>query len=692
MQRLKYDGDRALELLRIGTGLPGARFRLGQEDAIRHVVEGNGRLLVVQKTGWGKSFVYFIATRLLREMGAGPTLLVSPLLALMRNQIAAAERMGVRAKRITSDNVNEWSEVEEQLVRDSVDILLIAPERLANEHFRDEVLAHIAEHISLLVIDEAHCISDWGHDFRPDYRLIERIARTLPLNLRLLATTATANDRVMDDLRKVLRPDLKVYRGGLARPSLALQTIRLPSQAERLAWLADMLPQLLGHGIIYTLTIRDAELVAAWLRSRYLDVWSYTSRTPPEEREELETALLENRVKALVATPALGMGFDKPDLGFVIHYQTPGSVVFYYQQVGRAGRALEAAHGVLLSGAEETDITDYFIDSAFPTRYQVDQVIAALEGSPKGLSLTSLRRSLNLSGGRIKQTMKLLSLESPPPVVKQGSKWQLTAATLGDTFWERTERLTRLRREEQDQMQEYAGLESGHMEFLVRALDDDTAVYEPPDLPPLPTTVAPAIVREAVEFLRGRDLPIEPRKMWPAGGLLQYEIKGKIPEEHRANEGRALCVWRDAGWGKMVRRGKHGKRLDDQLVDACVQLVERWKPRPTPGWVTCIPSRRHPHLVPDFAQRLARALGLPFHAVLEQTGERPEQKSMASSAQQALNVDGSLQVRGQPLPEPVLLVDDIVGSRWTFTVTAWLLRRLGSGEVWPLAVSSLTGS
>ena len=692
MQRLKYDGDRALELLRIGTGLPGARFRLGQEDAIRHVVEGNGRLLVVQKTGWGKSFVYFIATRLLREMGAGPTLLVSPLLALMRNQIAAAERMGVRAKRITSDNVNEWSEVEEQLVRDSVDILLIAPERLANEHFRDEVLAHIAEHISLLVIDEAHCISDWGHDFRPDYRLIERIARTLPLNLRLLATTATANDRVMDDLRKVLGPDLKVYRGGLARPSLALQTIRLPSQAERLAWLADMLPQLLGHGIIYTLTIRDAELVAAWLRSRYLDVWSYTSRTPPEEREELETALLENRVKALVATPALGMGFDKPDLGFVIHYQTPGSVVFYYQQVGRAGRALEAAHGVLLSGAEETDITDYFIDSAFPTRYQVDQVVAALEGSPKGLSLTSLRRSLNLSGGRIKQTMKLLSLESPPPVVKQGSKWQLTAATLGDTFWERTERLTRLRREEQDQMQEYAGLESGHMEFLVRALDGDTAVYEPPDLPPLPTTVAPAIVREAVEFLRGRDLPIKPRKMWPAGGLLQYEIKGKIPEEHRANEGRALCVWRDAGWGKMVRRGKHGKRLDDQLVDACVQLVERWKPRPAPGWVTCIPSRRHPHLVPDFAQRLARALGLPFHAVLEQTGERPEQKSMANSAQQALNVDGSLQVRGQPLPEPVLLVDDIVGSRWTFTVTAWLLRRLGSGEVWPLAVSSLTGS
>lgn len=452
MRRLAYNSHRALGLLRTGTGLPSARFRPGQEEAIRHVVRGEGRLLVVQKTGWGKSFVYFVATKLLREAGAGPTLLVSPLLALMRNQIAAAERMGVRAKRITSDNVGEWDEVEMLLDHDEVDILLIAPERLANDRFRDEVLAQIAGRISLLVIDEAHCISDWGHDFRPDYRLIERIARTLPANLRLLATTATANDRVMRDLRQVLGPDLKVLRGDLARPSLFLQALRLPRQEERLAWLAGTVPRHEGHGIIYTLTIRDAELVAVWLQSRSLDAWAYTGKTPPEEREELETALLENRVKALVATPALGMGFDKPDLGFVIHYQTPGSVVSYYQQVGRAGRALEAAYGVLLSGDEETDITNYFIDTAFPTRNQVQRVIDTLEGSPQGATLTDLRRSLNISGGRIKQTMKLLSLESPPPVIKQGSRWQLTAATLGQSFWDRAERLTCLRREEQSEM------------------------------------------------------------------------------------------------------------------------------------------------------------------------------------------------------------------------------------------------
>lgn len=689
---MKYDSDRALELLRIGTGLPGAEFRPGQPDAIRHVVRGEGRLLVVQKTGWGKSFVYFIATKLLREAGLGPTLLVSPLLALMRNQIAAAERMGVRAERITSDNVDDWSDVEELLARDDVDILLVAPERLANERFRDEVLAPMAERIALLVIDEAHCISDWGHDFRPDYRLIERIARTLPPNLRLLATTATANDRVMNDLREVLGPGLTVSRGSLARPSLALQTMRLPSQAERLAWLADTIPRLAGHGIVYTLTVRDAEIVAAWLRSREVEVRSYTGRTPPDERVELETALIENRVKALAATTALGMGFDKPDLAFVIHFQTPASVVSYYQQVGRAGRALDAAYGVLLSGDEEMDITDHFIDSAFPTRNQVRHVIAALEASPEGLSLPDLRRRLNLSGGRIEQAIKLLSLESPAPVVKEGSKWQLTAAMLGDAFWERAARLTRLRREEQRRMQEYVALESGHMECLVQALNGEPEAYEPPNLPPLPTTAPSALVQEAIAFIRGRDLPIEPRRMWPPGGLPRYEVTGKIPEEYRANEGRALCAWRDAGWGKTVRRGKRAKRFDDQLVDACVQLVERWDPQPAPVWVTCVPSHRHPCLVPGFARRLARALGLPFRAVLDQTRERPEQKLMANKAQQALNVDGSLEVRVQPSPEPVLLVDDIVGSGWTLAVAAWLLRRHGSGEVWPFALSALSGS
>lgn len=686
---MNYNSQRALELLRIGSRQDGAIFREGQEDAIRHVVEGRGRLLVVQKTGWGKSFVYFIATSLLREGGNGPVLLISPLLALMRNQIAAAERMGVRAATINSDNQNDWSEVEARLGRGEIDILLISPERLANERFRTQVLAGIAGQISLLVIDEAHCISDWGHDFRPHYRLLERIVRTLPPNLRLLATTATANNRVMEDLTAVLGPSLDISRGDLNRTSLTLQTIRLPRQAERLAWLAEQLAVLEGHGIIYTLTVRDANQVADWLKTRGFNVEAYTGETG-DRREELEQALLNNQVKALVATTALGMGYDKPDLAFVIHYQMPGSVVAYYQQVGRAGRALDSAYGVLLSGEEESDITDWFIRSAFPTRQEVADVLGALEAEPNGLSIPGLLSRVNLSKGRIEKTIALLSLEAPAPIAKQGSKWQLTAARLGEGFWARAERLTDLRRAEHLQMEEYVRLPfGGHMGFLISALDGDSSAVTPPALPPLRASVDAGLVREAVAFLRRTSLPIEPRRKWPDGGMPQYGVSGLIPPVFQAQLGRALCVWGDAGWGGLVRQGKyHDRRFGEDLVQACVKMLQEWAPSPGPTWVTCVPSLRHPDLVPDFAMRLATALGLPFHAVLTKTDNRPEQKTMANSTQQARNIDGSLALNGEPVQSGhVLLVDDMVDSRWTLTVSAWLLRKNGSGVVWPLALS-----
>ena len=686
---MAYDPKRALELLRIGSGRADATFRDGQEDAIRHIVEGKGRLLVVQKTGWGKSFVYFIATNLLREAGAGPALLISPLLALMRNQIAAAERMGVRAATINSDNQDEWKSVEAKLRRNEVDILLIAPEKLGNDWFNTEVLAGIAGQISLMVIDEAHCISDWGHDFRPHYRLLERIARTLPANLRLLATTATANDRVMEDLVAVLGPNMKVLRGDLNRSSLTLQTMRLPSQAVRLAWIAQQLSSLPGHGIIYTLTIRDANQLADWLKAQGFAVEAYTGKTG-DRREELEQALQENKVKALVATTALGMGYDKPDLAFVIHFQMPGSVVAYYQQVGRAGRALESAYGVLLSGDEEEGITDWFIRSAFPTRQEVDDVLGALNEAPEGLSIPDLMTCVNMSKGRIEKTITALSLESPAPIAKQGTKWQLTAAELGDEFWARADRLTKLRRAELQQMQEYVSRPFGqHMGFLIDALDGDSSTVSPPSLPPLSEDVDQLLVREAEEFLCRTSLPIEPRKKWPVGGMPQYGIHTASTIPYQAQPGKALCVWGDAGWGGLVRQGKyHDGHFSDDLVAACVKMIQEWNPQPSPTWVTCVPSLRHPALVPNFAQRLAAALGLPFHMVIAKTDARPEQKTMANSTQQARNIDGSLALNGQPIPPgPVLLVDDMVDSRWTLTVSAWLLRETGSGAVWPMALS-----
>ena len=688
----KFDEEYACELLRTGSGIPEASFRHGQLEAIEQLITGNHRLLLVQKTGWGKSFVYFIATKLLREAGSGPVLLVSPLLALMRNQIAAAERMGVRAETINSDNQDNWERVEGLVNENQVDILLISPERLGNSQFVQNVLSAIGNSVSMLVIDEAHCISDWGHDFRPHYRLIQRLSQNLPEGYRLLATTATANQRVTDDLCDVLGPKLKVIRGELSRPSLFLQTMRFEHMSERLAWLADHIPELDGSGIIYCLTIRDAHRICGWLSSQGISAEAYTRKS--DNRPALEQKLLNNEVKVLVATTALGMGFDKPDLAFVIHFQTPASVVAYYQQVGRAGRALDRAYGILLSGKEESDINSYFIDSAFPSRAEVDQIITALSDAKRGLSKPQLCAQLNVRNNRIEKALQLMSLESPAPIVKEGSKWVLTASVLNPSFWERAERLTSLRKHEWAQMRKYVELESGHMEFLIGELDGYSADYVCPDLNPISQRVNPATLQEAVDYIKRYSFPIEPRRQWHARvDLPIYKYEGEIEEDYRVEEGRVLSVWGDPGWGDLVRSGKSGGRFSDDLVEAAAAMILDWSPDPRPAWLTFIPSPRHTDLVPDVARRLAAHLNIPCVTCLRVVRNYPPQKTMQNSAQQLQNLDGAFEALPDTiLPGPCFLLDDIVDSRWTFTIGGYLLKEAYAAEIFPIALASTTPS
>ena len=686
---MAYHGKRALELLRVGAGNPDAAFRAGQEDAIQHVVENRGRLLLVQRAGWGKSFVYFIATKLLREQGEGPSLLISPLLALMRNQIESARRIGVKAERIDSSNTDDWDRIRKEIIDDQIDILLVSPERLGNQSFVEEILAPAADQVSILIVDEAHCISDWGHDFRPDYQRIDRILSSLPLNLRLLATTATANDRVMGDLEGILGPGLRITRGSLGLPSVKLQTIRMPDRADRMAWLAETIPKLEGSGIVYALTIRDAERVAEWLSERGIAASAYHGNLG-DERSDLERKLLTNEVKCLVATTALGMGFDKPDLSFVVHFQTPGSVVAYYQQVGRAGRAINSAYGVLLNGKEDDEINDYFITSAFPTPGEAGHILESLEASTEGLSVLEIQGNANISGRRIEQSIKILALQSPAPIVKEGSKWKRTTTDVSNEFWGRVQRLTEIRQSEVAQMRNYVALRSNHMQFLVEAMDcesrlDDHTV----DLPALPVAVHRQTVVEALEFIRGESIMISARKRWPVGA---YQDKAGIDAERQAEEGRALCVYGDSGWGRLVRKGKYSQnRFDDELLDAVGVMYTKWNPDPNPAWVTCLPSARPESPVSDFAERLAGRLGMPLIKVLTKMCDVPEQKDMHNSAHKVRNAACALEIVSSPDPRPVLLVDDIVDSGWSFTVAAWKLREAGSGPVWPLAVASKGG-
>ncbi len=690
----------ALHYLRQALKQPLADFRPGQWDSIQAILERK-RLLVVERTGWGKSMVYFLATRLLRDGGAGPSLLISPLLSLMRNQLEAAERIGVRAETINSTNPDDWARIEQELRDNKIDILLVSPERLANEKFRDNVLAHIAERVGLFVVDEAHCISDWGHDFRPDYRRIVRMLQALPSNIPVLATTATANDRVVNDVLSQLGKDIQLVRGPLVRESLKLQNITMASPAARMAWLAKIIPSLPGSGIVYTLTQRDAERVAEWLRITGIKAKAYHAGVEDDEnglpqREELEQQLLRNDIKVLVATVALGMGFDKPDLGFVIHFQRPASVVHYYQQVGRAGRAVEEAFGILLHGEEDDHIADFFIRNAFPPQTHVEAILGELDKVEGGLSVRELEMRLNLKHAQLEKALKYLSVEAPSPITKIGPKWNVTAAAktyhINAAY---VEAITAVRRQEQAQMQAYMTHDGCLMEFLARALDDPHAgpcgkCAGCRGAPLLDPEYDHDLANRAALYLMRSYLPLQPRKQWPAGDALPvYGFKGRIGEELCAQEGRALCLWRDAGWGRRVADGKCQEgHFDGELVAACVEMFRQWDPAPAPEWVTCIPSLNRPELVPGFAARLAAALGLAFHPCLSKAVANPQQKEMENSFQQARNLDGVFALNDASVPGgPCLLVDDTIGSGWTFTVAAALLRRAGCPAVFPLALA-----
>lgn len=688
----------ALRLLRQALGNAGAEFRGGQWEAIDALVNRRERLLVVQRTGWGKSSVYFIATRILRVRGRGPTLIVSPLLALMRNQIEAAERLGVSALTINSTNREAWNEIQRAVRNGEADALLVSPERLANEEFVSNVLLPIAEQIGLLVVDEAHCISDWGHDFRPDYRRLVNILQRMPANVPILGTTATANNRVVDDVQTQLG-DIGIQRGSLMRSSLALQTIQLPTQAERLAWLAEHVASLPGTGIIYTLTKRDAKQVSDWLQSHEIESRAYFGGVSDDAfedshafRQHLEQQLLDNKIKVLVATPALGMGYDKPDLGFVLHYQMPGSIVAYYQQVGRAGRAIEHAVGILMAGEEDGQIHEYFRKSAFPKETWVRKILEELAESD-GLTTPQLEEAVNLRSGQIEQVLKFLSVENPAPVIKSGSQWQRAPVPYSMDH-DKIERLTEQRETEWDEVRRYVAEEGCLMEFLARALDDE----DPQPCgkcarclgrPIVTPTFSREIAISATRYLRQAELELQCKKQVTRGALPEYGLSGNIPAHLRPETGRILSRWGDAGWGQLVAYDKHSGHFRDELVHTVVEMLNvRWQPTPAPEWVTCVPSLNHPTLVPDFAVRLADALGLPFKPVVKKVKENEPQKVQQNKFYQCRNLDGVFGIEGSVPKEPVLLVDDVVDSGWTLTIAAALLLDAGSGPVWPCALTT----
>ena len=682
-----------LDLLRRLTGREDADFRDGQLEAISKLVDERGRVLCVQRTGWGKSAVYFVATAMLREQGAGPTILVSPLIALMRNQLAAASALGIEAATVNSSNREDWDETFNRIANDEIDLLLLSPERLANQQFRAMVLPRLVEATGLLVIDEAHCISDWGHDFRPDYRRIAGLVQRLPENCAVLATTATANDRVIADVEEQLggsgEEELFTIRGTLDRPSLRLEVCDMPSQAERLAWLAEWIPTFEGSGIVYCLTVRDTLNVTNWLDSQGIECEAYSGQVESDERIRIEGKLLNNEIKCCVATSALGMGYDKPDLGFVVHFQGPGSPIAYYQQVGRAGRGLEEADAILLRGTEDRDVQDFFIKSAFPPAELVAKAMAIFESADRPLNSGALMNEINLGKGRMELMLKQLEVEGALNKVRGGFERSRREWVYDE---ERIKAVTAARRAEQKAMEVYGNDGRCLMESLRVELDDPGA--EPCGRcavctePKFDREVDRKLALQALDMLHSRPIEIEPRRSTPTavGGFK------KVPREQQLEPGRSLSQINDPAWGRLVRKGKwEDEHFDDELVEAAAALIKNWGPDPKPEWVTAVPSPRHPELVPDFAERLAKAIGLPYAAPVSVAKKTAEQNKLENSRQQYLNVQGAFAVdRNACLPGVALLVDDTVDSKWTITEAGSALRKGGAPAVVPFTLASAT--
>jgi ATP-dependent DNA helicase RecQ len=697
--------ERAEDVLRRLAG-EHATLRDDQWAAIRALVVDRRRALVVQRTGWGKSAVYFVATALLRELGAGPTIIVSPLLALMRNQVEAAARAGVHAATINSANVDDWTAIQDDVTAGRVDVLLVSPERLNNPDFRDAVLPSLTAATGLLVVDEAHCVSDWGHDFRPDYRRLRILLADLPDGVPVLATTATANDRVIHDVAEQLQIGAEnntatgaivdaatlVLRGALDRESLHLAVLRLPTNEARLAWLAQRLPDLPGSGIIYTLTVAATEEVAGFLRERGFDVAAYSGRTDTAERESAERRLLANEIKALVATSALGMGFDKPDLGFVVHLGAPASPIAYYQQIGRAGRGVQRADVLLLPGREDRDIWAYFGSLAFPRDSVVRELLAVLADAGRPLSTVALEPMVDLSRNRLEMVLKVLDVDGAVHRVRGG--WEATGRP-----WtydaDRYERIAAARATEQQAMLDYEATDGCRMEFLLRQLDDTN---------PAPCgrcdnctgqrwtdDVTAELATAARERLHRPGVDLSPRKMWPTGLTLDERLSGKIAAGQAAETGRALARLTDIGWGNRLRDlfAAPDGPVPDDVFAACVKVLAAWGWSDRPVGVVTVATSHRPQLVTSLGARLSevgrlRPLG---QVIVDDMPGRP-----ANSARRVTQLWPAMHLAAEvsDVDGPVLLVDDQVDSGWTMTMAARLLRKAGAPAVLPFALA-LTG-
>lgn len=666
-----------------------ARFRPGQYEAIERTIKEK-RLLVVQKTGWGKSLVYFICTKLLREEGAGVTLVISPLLALMDNQLSAARKMGLNCAALNSTTANERELILMGMEANTYDLVLATPESLMNKKFR-QYLPDIR--IGLLVIDEAHCISDWGHDFRLEYNKIYRVIEQLQPNVPVLATTATANNHVIEDLQNQMGKP-KVSRGHLMRDNLSIQILPLSDKESRYAWILDNIGRLPGTGIIYCLSRRDCTWLSDFLCENGISAEPYFSGNGEQEKKSQETLkrFLNDEIKVIVSTIKLGMGFDKGNVSFVIHFQCPKNVIAYYQQIGRAGRNISFARTFLMLGGEDYRIHKGFIENAFPSEPEMKRIRQYITACPGVCTVNKICAAIDISKKKILKVLDFLEdeglIEKEWRSSTSGKPYAVYKSTAAPFVYrgEHYEEIKQIRYRELEQMQTIADTSECLSRTVVSCLDDiedhDCGICSNCDPKGrFPVTVSAVSKRRAIDFLENLTIPIDPWNYWPRNNLVA-DTKNYYPNL----QGIALSKYNE-GLGKLVRDGKYStQKFDDQLVRKGARVLKKYIKEHDLCCVTAVPSL-NTNVVPDYAKRLAAACGLPYVDLLRKTNQS-HQKDLENTAHQFENAYKSFEsISSASIPSSVVLVDDMVDSGLTLAVCGALLRQAGCERVFPLALA-----
>ncbi len=659
-----------------------ASFREGQYEAIEATLS-HKRTLVVQKTGWGKSLIYFVCSKILKAQNKGLTIIISPLLTLMENQIEQATQFNLKCEQLNSSTYERHEEILNGMANNQYDLIFATPETLCKTNIITS-LSSGSINIALIVVDEAHCISDWGHDFRLEYTKIKDIITTLPESTHILATTATANNIVINDINEQFGGDTFISRGSLTRKSLNIQTSVFNDDYEKYAFILQHIQSIPGTGIIYCLTKNDCESLSEFLNMHNISARPFYSGLNNDFNNETLSLFKENKIKAIVATIKLAMGFDKGDVSFVINYDIPKNITLCYQEIGRAGRNIDNAYIIILFSNRDIKINNFFIEQAFPTEEDSLDVYNCVKNN-NGITKRAIQSLVNIQSGKINKSIDFL--EHDGFIYKDNNKYYTAPKTY---FYnkEHYNAITKQRYEDLENMKNIINVKTCLSKYIVNKLDDTTAqncgkCTNCRQKLLFSTNLNEQALREAHNFIDNKYIVIEPRKMW-----LDGQSNKKIP---LINEiGFALTKYNNSFYGDLVKQGKYGdlKGFSDKLLNKVCDVIPKLFAKQKILYITAVPSKNST-LVEDFTKQVAEKLHLKYIKILEKitnTHQKDQQNSsyQCSHARSSFKIIDNIQ---HPHNYNIILLDDMKDSGWTLTVCGYLLREYGFEKVFPFALA-----